>query len=163
LGETEPRQLCVHLPFYGVGHLDCVINQNHVIMNRLKKVKPNQRDAGQPVFERDDLERELVRHDKQALITDCLKIFDTNTMIFEQVETLKAQVKDLEARLDIKRARIYLLEKRTVWQVVNTRLQKRIEKMKSEGVKPITRHHEIENSENIVRHYVGTGAKGFVN
>jgi hypothetical protein len=100
-------------------------------MNRLKKVKPTNGTPDNRFLKRDDLERELVRHDKQALITDCLKIFDTNTIMFEQIETLKAQVKDLEARLDIKRARIYLLEKRTVWQVINTRLQKRIEKMKS--------------------------------
>jgi phage shock protein A len=100
-------------------------------MNKLKRATPINGKPDNRFLERDVLERELVRKDKQALITDCLKIFDTNTMIFEQVETLKAQVKDLEARLDIKRARIYLLEKRTVWQVVNTRLQKRIEKMKS--------------------------------
>jgi len=32
---------------------------------------------------RDDLERHLVTKDKQAVITDCLKIFDTNTFLYE--------------------------------------------------------------------------------
>jgi len=67
-------------------------------MNKLKR-PPNGRPDNR-FLERDQLERELVTKDKQTLITDCLKIFDVNTLMFEQAETAKAYIKDLEDQLN---------------------------------------------------------------
>jgi len=97
-------------------------------MNKLKR-PPNGRPDNR-FLERDQLERELVTKDKQTLITDCLKIFDVNTLMFEQAETAKAYIKDLEDQLNQANKRILFLECRTVWQVINTRLEKAIEKIR---------------------------------
>lgn len=81
-------------------------------------------------LKRDELERELVMRDKQALITDCLKIFDTNTMLFEQIEAaklhliiLKGENKKLESEAD-------RLRQRKWWQFIFDRLAWKIEKMR---------------------------------
>ena len=100
-------------------------------MNRLKKVKPTNGTPDNRFLQRDDLERELVRHDKQALITDCLKIFDTNTIMFEQIETLKAQMEAVEIHRAELKIECNRLAARTLWQVLNERIAWRIEKMKS--------------------------------
>ena len=99
-------------------------------MNKLKRVKPTNGQPDNRFLQRDDLERELVRRDKQALITDCLKIFDTNTMIFEQVETFKTQVFELEQRIKEHQTEVERLRERSLWQVLNERIAWRIEKMK---------------------------------
>jgi len=98
-------------------------------MSKLKRVKTN----GQPdnrFLERHDLERELVVKDKQTLITDCLKIFDTNTIIFEQVETFKTQVFELEQRIKEHQGEVERLKARSLWAVLNERIAWRIDKMK---------------------------------
>ena len=82
-------------------------------------------------LERDELERELVLRDKQALITDCLKIFDTNTMLFEQVEAAKSELKLLKVENVDQRNRIDELRQRQWWQLINDRLAWKIEKIRS--------------------------------
>jgi hypothetical protein len=69
---------------------------------------------------RDELERELVGRDKQALISDCLKIFDMNTMLFEQLEVSK----QTGTMLSVEVAR---LNSRTLWAILNERIAIRIE------------------------------------
>jgi hypothetical protein len=99
-------------------------------MNKLKRVKPINGKPDNRFLERDDLERELVRQDKQTLITDCLKIFDTNTMLFEQVEALKASLDHSVKNTFDREDEINRLKARTLWQVLNERIAWRIEKMK---------------------------------
>lgn len=81
-------------------------------------------------LERDELERELVVKNKQALISDCLKIFDTNTMIFEQIETAKGNTKVLDDLIRKLGKEIDRLKARTLWAILNERIAWRIEKMK---------------------------------
>jgi hypothetical protein len=82
-------------------------------------------------LERDELERELVRRDKQSLISDCLKIFDTNTMLFEQVEQLKGERNDARAETQALKTEVERLKARTLWSILNERIQWRIEKIRS--------------------------------
>lgn len=98
-------------------------------MNKIKRVKTN----GTPdnrFLERDVLERELIRRDKQSLVSDCLKIFDTNTMIFEQVEAFKTKVNELERRIKEHQTEVERLKGRTLWAILNERIQWRIDRMK---------------------------------
>lgn len=81
-------------------------------------------------LERDDLERELVRRNKQSLIDDCLKIFDTNTMLFEQIETQKARTAQLEDEKGKLIIQVDMLRQRKWWQLINDRLMWQIEKMR---------------------------------
>lgn len=81
-------------------------------------------------LERDDLERELVRRNKQSLIDDCLKIFDTNTMLFEQIETQKAMTAQLEDEKGKLIIQVDMLRQRKWWQLINDRLMWQIEKMR---------------------------------
>lgn len=105
-------------------------------MPKLKRVKAN----GTPdnrFLERDELERELVMHNRQVLIDDCLKIFDTNTILFEQVEVLKGQKKQLtlDAVDAIKERR--RLEARTLWSILNERIAGRIDAIRFRNGKSI--------------------------
>ncbi|GAH07839.1 unnamed protein product [marine sediment metagenome] len=98
-------------------------------MAKLQRVKQD----GTPdnrYLERDELERELVRKDKQALISDALKIFDTNTMLFEQVEAAKGNNKILDKMLRDLGKEIDRLKARTLWSILNERIQWRINKMR---------------------------------
>ncbi len=82
-------------------------------------------------LERDELERELVRRDKQSLISDCLKIFDTNTMLFEQIETEKGRSADLEAEKRALSVEVERLAARTLWAILNERIERRIAKIRN--------------------------------
>ena len=87
---------------------------------------------GDPRFlERDTLERELVRRDKQALITDCLKIFDTNTMLFHQIEAHKERLTQLEAENRTLSVEVERLVARTLWVILNERIKFRIDKIRN--------------------------------
>lgn len=81
-------------------------------------------------LDRGKLERELVLRDKQALIGDCLKIFDTNTVMFEQMEILKAEAIDAAAAIRGFKVEIDRLNARSLWQVLNERIARRIEKIR---------------------------------
>lgn len=95
-----------------------------------KLIRPTNGVPDNRYLERDELERELTRHNRQTLIDDCLKIFDTNTILFEQVERLKEEKKalTLDAVEAIKERR--RLERRTLWQILNERIAWRIEKIR---------------------------------
>lgn len=82
-------------------------------------------------LKRDELEHELVGRDKQALISDCLKIFDTNTMLFEQIQESKIIEKQLKAAIDLLTAEVKRLNARTLWEILNERIQGRIENIRS--------------------------------
>jgi hypothetical protein len=80
---------------------------------------------------RDELEREIVRYDKQKLITECLKIFDVNVKLAEELATHKrvgiaAIEKAVDARKETDR-----LAARTIWQIINERLEYRIKKIRT--------------------------------
>ena len=81
-------------------------------------------------LERDELERELVLRDKQALIGDCLKIFDTNTMLFEQIEAAKVELKQLKSDKQELSDLIDVYKQRKWWQLINDRLAWKIEKIR---------------------------------
>lgn len=97
-------------------------------MNKLKR-PPNGRPDNR-FLERGTLERELVRKDKQALITDCLKIFDVNTLMFEQSETAKQHIAVLESTILAREMEIERLKARSFWAIINERLEVRIKKIR---------------------------------
>ena len=70
-------------------------------------------------LDRDNLERELVRRDKQALISDALKLFDSNRMLQQIIDTRNKKVKDLEDQARGHRLELGDLRNRTWWQVLN--------------------------------------------
>ena len=81
-------------------------------------------------LQRDELERELVTRDKQALIGDCLKIFDTNTMLFEQLEAAKTGLIVLKGANEKFEVKVNRLRQRKWWQLIYDRLAWKIEKIR---------------------------------
>jgi len=82
-------------------------------------------------LERDDLERELVRFDKQKLITECLKLFDSNVRLVAELDTHKrVGVSAIEKAADARNERDRLAA-RTIWQIARERLKYRINKFKT--------------------------------
>jgi hypothetical protein len=49
---------------------------------------------------RDELERELVRFDKQKLITQCLKLFDSNRELVKTIESQKDRILQMEEMVE---------------------------------------------------------------
>ena len=79
---------------------------------------------------RDELEREIVNYDKQKLITECLKLFDSNVGLVNELGVTRASrviLKDEIKELKIDNNR---LELRTLWQVINERIELRTEKIR---------------------------------
>lgn len=75
------------------------------------------------MLNREELERELVRFDKQKLITECLKLFDTNVALTERIEAYRIRVRDVEeANLDLVRMNREL-KARTWWQMLKKKLR----------------------------------------
>ena len=79
---------------------------------------------------REELEREIVNYDKQKLITQCLKLFESNMGLVNQIGInresriiLKAEIKELKAENQ-------RLSLRTLWQVLNERIALRTEKIR---------------------------------
>lgn len=77
-----------------------------------------------------DLEKELVNYDRQKLITECLKLFDSNKGLIVELEmntriglNLKGEVKDLKAEVD-------RLKRRKLFGVINDRLDWKIARNK---------------------------------
>ena len=84
---------------------------------------------------REEIERELVRYDKQKLITECLKMFDSNMGLADQVKTLRdklgeAQIAEGTARKAEKR-----YDEMTVWQFINQKLSRAVERKKTNNAK----------------------------
>ena len=79
---------------------------------------------------REELEREIVNYDKQKLITQCLKLFDSNVRLVDELGATRASrviLKDEIKELKIDNNR---LELRTIWQVLNERIALRTEKIR---------------------------------
>jgi len=80
---------------------------------------------------KDELEREICVYDKQKLISYCLKLFETNQRLvetnralYEAGEMNKRFAKDYKKEAD-------RLKGRTLWQVLNERIEIRINRIKS--------------------------------
>lgn len=79
---------------------------------------------------RDELEREIVNYDKQKLITECLKLFDSNVGLVDRIGELRGvNMELLKQRVEYKE-KADRLELRTLWQVLNERIALRIEKIR---------------------------------
>ena len=79
---------------------------------------------------RETLERELVTFDKQKVITQCMKLFDSNAGLVNETIRLKGLIDEViilkaEHMNEVKR-----LNKRTLWQVLNERIQARIDSIR---------------------------------
>ena len=79
---------------------------------------------------REELEREIVNYDKQKLITECLKLFDSNVRLVDDLLTAREGGKITMEQLTKAKGKIYLLETRTIWQVLNERIALRTEKIR---------------------------------
>ena len=79
---------------------------------------------------REELEREIVNYDKQKLITQCLKLFDSNVGLVRQLEEelfKRREYTEETLRLQLKLRR---LEHLTLWQVLIERIELRTEKIR---------------------------------
>lgn len=79
---------------------------------------------------REDLEREIVNYDKQKLITQCLKLFDSNVGLVDELEKMCLSAKNAAEDAIGLRAEKSRLERRTLWQVLNERIALRTEKIR---------------------------------
>lgn len=68
---------------------------------------------------REDLERELVMYDKQKLITQCLKIFDTNVELVNSVKRLGLAADEAKEKANSLGAELDRLRKLKFWAWVN--------------------------------------------
>jgi len=79
---------------------------------------------------RDELEREIVNYDKQKLITECLKLFDSNVGLVDRIEQLRGVNMELLKQRVAYKEEADQLRIRTLWQVLNQRIELRIEKIR---------------------------------
>jgi len=86
-------------------------------------------------LERDELEREIVTYDKQKLITEVLKIWEVNVRLAGELDRSRtAGIRAME-KIAEHRNRIDELERMTLWQKINQRLEYKIERMKARRTK----------------------------
>jgi len=78
-------------------------------------------------MDREQLERELVRKDKQAVITDCLKIYDTNNKLLKEFADLQKEWLAQKEELKGKRAEIKRLRARKWYSILNTHIAQKLE------------------------------------
>jgi hypothetical protein len=71
---------------------------------------------------REELERELVMFDKQTVITQCLKLFDTNTNLVLQIEAYQNRIKEMEEMVEGLVAKNKELKQRTWFQMLRKRI-----------------------------------------
>ena len=76
---------------------------------------------------REELEREIVNYDKQKLITQCLKLFDSNVGLVRQLEGELVKRRECAEEALALQIRLSRLERRTLWEVLNERIQGRID------------------------------------
>jgi predicted Zn-dependent peptidase len=81
--------------------------------------------------QRDNIERELVRHDKQKLITQCLKLYDSNVRLADELARLNVVGVEAMKSVNQFKAEVRRLTERTMWQIINERIQFRIDKIRS--------------------------------
>ncbi len=74
---------------------------------------------------REDLERDLVRMDKQKLITECLKLFSTNVQLVERIEAYRVRVRIVEeANADLMTVN-KALKQVTWWSLLKDKLRQK--------------------------------------
>ena len=79
---------------------------------------------------RDELEREIVNYDKQKLITQCLKLFDSNVGLARELGIIRQSHTGLKAEAKELKTENHRLHLRTLWQVLNERIALRTEKIR---------------------------------
>lgn len=84
---------------------------------------------------REEIERELVRYDKQKLITECLKLFDSNKQLSFELQNSREVNTATMSSLSNAKVEIARLKARTTWQVINDRLSQRIERIRKRNAK----------------------------
>ena len=82
-------------------------------------------------LKRDDLERELVRQDKQKLITQCLKLFDSNSMLASIIDGQVEKIRILEAEKTTLRVENDRLDARRWVAVLNESIRKRVVRIRN--------------------------------
>ena len=79
---------------------------------------------------REELERDLVRRDKQALISDALKLFDSNKTLQGIIEGQVERIRILEAEKATLSVEVERLDSRRWVQVLNEHIKKKIERIR---------------------------------
>lgn len=79
---------------------------------------------------RDELEREIVNYDKQKLITECLKLFDSNVRLVDELQTSRDIATIWKNDITVLQLEVQRLNERTLWQVLNKRIEHRIDKIR---------------------------------
>jgi hypothetical protein len=94
------------------------------------------------MLKRDDLERDLVGRDKQSLISDCLRLFDSNLRLKEIIDQQDHKI-DI-ARKEAERYRqAFEKQKTKTWvQVLNQTIEEKLKKLKRKNL--LT--HEAEDT-----------------
>jgi len=99
-------------------------------MNTMNKAVNDKKEADPRFLERDELERDLVRRDKQALISDALKIFDSNTILFEKNIAYRHELDVIDKDKTALVVEVERLKARKFWAILNERIQWRIDKIR---------------------------------
>lgn len=84
---------------------------------------------------REELERELVRFDKQKLITQALKLFDTNKTLQQIIEGQIEKIRILDAEKTSLTVEVDRLEGRKWVQVLNESIERRVKRLKERNKK----------------------------
>ena len=79
---------------------------------------------------REELERDLVRRDKQALISDALKLFDSNKVLQGIIEGQVEKIRILEAEKTTLSVEVERLDSRRWVQVLNEHIKSKIERIR---------------------------------
>jgi hypothetical protein len=85
--------------------------------------------------QRETFERELLKRDKQSIITYSLKTFDKLEMVDKERTILNDKNKGYLKQIQTQAAEINRLNSRTLWQVINERLQIRIDAIRARRAK----------------------------
>ncbi len=86
-------------------------------------------------FSRDELERELVRFDKQKILTQCLKLYDTNVELVLKIEAYQTRVKEMEEMVEGLVEKNRELKERKWIKVLNDNIQAKIDKKRNKRKK----------------------------
>lgn len=72
---------------------------------------------------RDDIERELVVKDKQALISHCLKLYDTNLNLVKKLKEAQHTIRARESRILDLEMQVHYLKKRKAIDIILEKLR----------------------------------------
>jgi hypothetical protein len=73
-----------------------------------------------------ELEKELIGYDRQKVISKCLKLFEMNRRVVSHNDKIRLMLNDYRKRDILQGAEISRLRSRTVWQVLNENLIRKI-------------------------------------